>query len=146
VGVRPWRRRTVRVTDSFETPVVVLRPSVALFDQAGGLGAAVEVGWGGRSHREPWRGQLVLLGCPPLDVCVFAAPDEAAELGALRRDRPASEDVWGAPLRLGDGRRLAPGETVDFAVHAEGLGPVLTGAFDVGSEAAIQVEDLDDGA
>lgn len=140
--VVPWRWSTVRVRDRFDAPVVLLRPSVAWIDQAPLFRAVLEVRWDGEVLRQPWEGQLVLVGCPADEVCVLEQEREEAVFASLRSARPDSEAAWGTPLRVDEACPLAGGGRLSYAIAHGEDDPFAEREVEVLQQEDIQVEEL----
>ncbi|HKA37371.1 MAG TPA: hypothetical protein VKH43_11175 [Thermoanaerobaculia bacterium] len=110
VAVRPWERVALSIPASFRRPVILLRPTVDLFDEVHNIPRKLIVQAGGRTFEARFDGHPVWIGCDE-DVDVPLRLEVAWRAEAPQR--PSVVNTWLHPVPLAAERlELKPGAEV----------------------------------
>lgn len=108
VTVRPWPRVNLTVPSSFVRPVVLVRPTVDMFDVVHHMPRTLAVRVGSQEYKTPFNGYAVWIGCDE-DVAVPLQMELAwsAEVG----ERRSAVNYWLHPKALTNERFELPAGT-----------------------------------
>ncbi|HEV8118002.1 MAG TPA: hypothetical protein VGQ32_05725 [Thermoanaerobaculia bacterium] len=123
VTVRPWQRIALSIPASFRRPVVLLRPTVDLFDEVHNIPRKLTVQAGGRTYESRFDGHPVWIGCDE-DVDVPLRLEVAWRAEVEARRRPSVVNTWLHPVPLTAERlELKPGGEVVATLFDEDQKP-----------------------